>query len=323
MQMKKTISLGLILISLLLTGCNPTILIQGAILTSDAKDSIPPFTSQPSKSSPTVTITPFQATTFTPIPPTETQTPTLTNSPTPTFTFTPIFTATWAYNESGKVIAPILLYHHVSDDVSNNRYYVPLAVFDEQMKTLSDWGYTAITLSTLVKALIDGGPLPARPVVITFDDGNLDIYQNAFPIMTRYGFPGTFYIIEGSLGAKSYVSVDDLKEMIAGGWEIGSHSITHVDLTQDHGNLAQEIAYSKTYLEQELNTQVNTFAYPYGLIDETVVDSVVNYGYLAAVGLGTSTTHTFSTLYYLSREEVQSGYDLAAFESLLPWQGVP
>jgi peptidoglycan/xylan/chitin deacetylase (PgdA/CDA1 family) len=321
--MKKKIFLGLILIFLFLAGCNPAILIQGAILTSDAKDATHTLTSQPSQLSPTVTITPFQAMTFTPIPPTETLTPTIVNSPTPSFTFTPTFTATWVYNEAGKVVAPILLYHHVSDDVPDNRYYVPLSVFDEQMKTLKDWGYTVIPISTLVKALTDGGPLPARPVVITFDDGNLDIYQNAFPIMARYGFPGTFYIIEGSLGAKSYVSIDDLEEMIAGGWEIGSHSITHSDLTQNHGNLAQEIAYSKIYLEQELNTQVNTFAYPYGLIDDTVVDKVVNYGYLAAVGLGTSVTHTSSTLFYLSREEVQSGYDLATFESLLPWQGVP
>jgi hypothetical protein len=76
-------------------------------------------------------------------------------------------------------------------------------------------------------------------------------------------------------------------------------------------------------LENALDVTIKTFAYPFGLFDPTVAGRVQEYGYQAAVGLGTSTTHTLATLYYLNREEVRSTYDIKAFEALLPWQGPP
>jgi len=215
-----------------------------------------------------------------------------------------------------------LLYHHVANIEQPNRYYVSNDTFDEQMRVLHDWGYTAIPITTLLNAVTLGGPLPQRPVVITFDDGNPDIYQNAFPIMQKYGYIGTFYIIS-HLGAKDCVTADQLKEMAAAGWEIGSHRMTHIDLTQNHASLAMEVSSSRTMLEKALNVPVNTFAYPFGLIAPTVAGRVQDYGYLAAVGLGTSITHTMATLYYLNREEVRSSDDIKAFEALLPWQGPP
>jgi peptidoglycan/xylan/chitin deacetylase (PgdA/CDA1 family) len=259
----------------------------------------------------------------TPFLPLATFTPTETFTPLPTNTPTPIPTSTWAINPAGKVIAPILLYHHISDKNPGNRYYLSLDTFESQLKLLQDWGYTVIPISTLVTALTDGGQLPDRPVVISFDDGNLDIYQNAFPIMKKYGDVGAFFIIAGILGAKDYVTVDEIIEMAAAGWEIGSHSMTHIDLTKNHGQLNYQVADSKIKLENVLNVKITTFAYPFGTIDPQVANTVAGSGYLAAVGLGTSTTHTLGTLYYLSREEVRSEYDTKAFEALLPWQGTP
>jgi hypothetical protein len=154
----------------------------------------------------TQTATPFLASTntamvipptFTPtasFTPTPTNTSTPTNTPLPTDTPVPTQTPELVWNPAGHVIAPILLYHHVSDEYAGNRYYVTTDNFRAQLQALHDWGYTSITISTLVDVLIHGGNLPPRPVVITFDDGNLDIYQNAFPIMHEMGFVGTFYI---------------------------------------------------------------------------------------------------------------------------------
>ncbi|MGD0706934.1 MAG: polysaccharide deacetylase family protein [Anaerolineaceae bacterium] len=253
--------------------------------------------------------------------------PTAAQSSTPTATFTPAFTSTpeptitptWAVNPPGSAVVPILLYHHISDDKAGNRYYVPVATFEQQMQWLHDHGYTAITISQLVDVLMKGGPLPARPVAITFDDGNEDVYKNAFPILKRLGYPATSYIIVSWIGAKNVVSMDELKDLIASGWEIGNHTMTHIDLTKDHSVLNYELVDSRDRLEKDLGITVNTVAYPFGAFDPTVGAKTSAYGYLAGLGLGTSYNQGMSTLYYLSRMEVQSSYDMQTFINMLPW----
>jgi peptidoglycan/xylan/chitin deacetylase (PgdA/CDA1 family) len=191
--------------------------------------------------------------------------------------------------------------------------------FRQQMQALRDWGYTSITASYLAQVIQSGGDLPARPFVITFDDGNLDIYSNAFPIMQELGFVGTFYIVADYLDSYNHVDAAQLQEMAAAGWEIGSHSMTHVDLTDNHALLSQEIEQSRTVLENTLGVPVRTFAYPFGARDDYVKDWTRDVGYLAGMGLGTYYTHTPETLFYLSRIEVYASYDMAAFSALIPW----
>lgn len=262
--------------------------------------------------------TPFQpeAPTATIVP---TQAPTLTPSLTPTAT--PSLTPTWVYNEAGQVIAPILLYHHIDGQGYNGRYYVSVENFRLQMETLASWGYSAITLSTLLDALIDGAELPARPVVITFDDGDLDVYENAFPIMQELGFVGVFYIVSNRLQADGFVNVEQMQEMLAAGWEIGSHSQSHAELTANHGLARSEILDSKLALEDALGIKIESFAYPFGTIDAYLAQKVQDYGYRAAVGLGTGVTHTWSNLLYLERIEIYGEYTLEQFAARLPWNG--
>ncbi len=247
-------------------------------------------------------------------------TPTLTATPAPTATPTPEPTPTWAYNPSGKVVAPILLYHHIAETEVPNRYYVSPAQFEAQMQWLFDHGYTAIPISLLVEALTKGAELPARPVVITFDDGDLDVYTNAFPIMQRFGQVGVFYLVAAWKDAKTVVPVENIQEMVAAGWEIGSHSMTHLDLTKNHSELSREIADSRKLLKDTFQVPVNTFAYPFGMIDPPSASKVIQAGYLAGMGLGVSYTHTLYDLYYLNRLEVRSDYTLEQFIALLPWK---
>jgi peptidoglycan/xylan/chitin deacetylase (PgdA/CDA1 family) len=254
--------------------------------------------------------------TFTPSP---TSTPVPTDTPVPTNTPVPTETTAMIWNPPGHVIAPILLYHHVSDAGNGNRYYVTTDTFRAQMQTLHDWGYTSITVSDLVDVLITGGELPYRPIVITFDDGNVDIYQNAFPIMHEMGFVGTTYIVANRLQSKYYVNVEQLQEMAGDGWEIGSHAMSHTDLTTDYSIARYEILQSRLTLEDATGKPVNTFAYPYGKTDEFVTNKVSEYGYRAGMGLGSSYEHTLSTLFYLSRIEVQGEYSITKFASLLAW----
>jgi peptidoglycan/xylan/chitin deacetylase (PgdA/CDA1 family) len=271
--------------------------------------------------------TAFQALTNTPsqVPPTLTPSSTYTPLPTdtPAPTDTPILTATpeMVFVPAGHVTAPILLYHHISDDGNGNRYYVSVADFRAQMEALRNWGYTSITVSQLVDVLLNGGNLPGRPVVITFDDGNLDVYQNAFPIMRDLGFVGTNYIVANRLQSKYFVNVEQLQEMADSGWEIGSHSMSHTDLTTDHSIANVEIRQSMLTLEDATGDAVSTFAYPYGETDEFISTKVSEYGYRAGMGLGLATDHYLSTLFYLSRIEIHGDYDMAKFASFLPWSG--
>ncbi len=240
-----------------------------------------------------------------------------TTPPTPTPTVTPVVTATWAIHAAKQVTAPILLYHHIA--IKDDRYYVSPDVFRQQMETLISLGYTGITVPQLVEVLQHGGELPERPVAITFDDGDLDVYQNAYPILQEFGLVATFYVVGTRLNSEEVISVDQLKEMTATGWAIGCHGMTHIDLTVNHDALTYEAGNCKSLLEREVGVPVVTFAYPFGSMDEYVAGKVAKYGYTSAVGLGTSSNHTWGTLYYLSRLEVQNTYDLAAFKALLPW----
>jgi len=253
--------------------------------------------------------------------PTQTLVPTITSTPTqppPTSTPTETPTPTWVFNEAGRVNAPILLYHHVKDEVSSSRYQVSIPAFREQMAALKEMGYTAITMSQFLKALYDGGELPEKPIVITFDDGHISVYQNAFPIMSDYGFPGIFYIVANRINdVPDFVNVSSLKEMIAAGWEVGSHSYTHSDLTKDHSIAAKEIGGSKDDLEAALSTPILTFAYPFGRIDPFAAQKVSDYGYRAGMGLGTAKTHTWSTWLYLDRIEIYGEYTLEDFYRIL------
>jgi len=265
------------------------------------------------------TATPFQPVTFTPTP-VPTATPTFT--PTPTDTPTPTLTPTWVFNEAGQVVAPILLYHHVEGDVSYNRYYVSVPDFRAQMQALHDWGYTAIPISLLLDALIHGAELPPKPIVITFDDGNLNVYENAFPIMKEYDFPGVFYIVGNRVNSGTNIAhASELKEMVAAGWEIGSHSYTHADLALNHSIVRYEMMQSKLDIEEALDTEIQTFAYPFGTIDPYLAQKVQDYGYRGGMGLGASWTHTWGTMLYLSRMEIHGHFTVQQMGAMLPWQG--
>jgi peptidoglycan/xylan/chitin deacetylase (PgdA/CDA1 family) len=277
----KLITACLTVCALILTSCSST-----PVVTSDP----------PTNTVEIASLTPFQAITNTSTPtltplPSETPTPTVTETATPLPT--PTITPTWAFNSTGKVTAPILLYHHIADIEPASRYYVSPQDFQTQLETLLKWGYTPVTVSAIVATIIKGGNLPNRPVVISFDDG------------------------------KDIVTVDQLKEMAAAGWEIGSHSMSHQDLTKLHDKAQTEIGLSKSDLEKEIGVKVTTFAYPYGTTDPYLVTKVQNYGYQGAVGLGTTYEHSWATIFYLSRIEVESDYDLVKFGSILPWHDPP
>ena len=269
---------------------------------------------------PTATIT----VTVTPHPPTETATATPTFTVTPTFTASPTPTATWIHQGPDTVLVPIILYHRIDTSPINSQYYVPPEKFDEEMKLLHDWGYTTITTELLIKAINEGADLPPRPILITFDDGHLNNYTTAFPIMQKYGFTGVLYIVANYMGTDQYMNADQIKEMTAAGWEVGSHSVNHLDLTSlDPERQRYEVVDSRTILEDKLEVPVLTIAYPFGISNSSVIDYAHFAGYIGGMSLGFTYDQGVSNLYTMQRRDIKGTYDVKQFAAFLPWQGDP
>ncbi len=293
--MKRRILVLILGVSLLLSGCGDIVNAAQALISTAT---LPP---------PTATAT-------------STLTPTMTVTLTPTFTPTPL----WVLQGPGAVVVPILLYHHVAIPPTKSRtYYVPPENFEAQMKLLRDWGYTSIPISLLAQAITEGAELPPRPIVIIFDDGNMDIYTNAFPVMQNYGFIGVTYIVSNRLQADGYVAAGQIQEMAAAGWEIGSHSRSHIDLSKNPDRLRIEIVDSRKDLEAALGVPVLTFAYPFGKMGGGDMDYVRFAGYTSAVGLGSTNDQGKGNLFYLQRRPINGNYDLKTFTLFLPWLGDP
>lgn len=271
----------------------------------------------------TSTQTPLPSTVATTIPPslTATETSIPPSSPSPS----PSPTEAWLFQGPGNVTVPILLYHHINISSTNNRYYVSPENFEAQMKLLRDWGYTSITTTKLIEAITEGTNLPQRPFLLTIDDGNLDNYTNAFPITQKYGFTGVLYLVGNYIGTENYLTAEQVIEMYNAGWEVGSHSLNHLDLTKvNTDTIRTEVVTSRKVLEEMLGIPVLTFAYPFGAFSNTAMNFVKTAGYSGAMGAsGYAASQGTWNLYYLQRVEIKGNDTLKTFIRFLPWHGDP
>ena len=284
---------------------SPTVFLDPTATSTAALD---PTASPGVASSPSATLAPT-------VRPTATPNPTATLLPLSGPTFTP--NVPLVRQGPGMVVCPILLYHRIETTKTKDPYFIAPDDFRAQMQALKDWGYTPISATQLVQAINYGADLPVRPIVITFDDGDESVYTNAFPIMRELGFTGVNYIIVTYIGTDGYMTVDQLKELAAAGWETGSHSMTHADLTKSD-RIEWEMVESRYMLGRLLKVPVNTFAYPYGRANPDMY-SVLTKNYQAGMGLGVSVTQRGRDLWYLWRRPVELGVTLQTFASYLPW----
>ncbi|MBS4924067.1 polysaccharide deacetylase family protein [Streptococcus salivarius] len=186
--------------------------------------------------------------------------------------------AKWkTYDEPVQI--PILMYHavHVMDpsEASNANLIVDPDLFEAQIKALSKAGYYFLTPEEAYKAFTENA-LPAKKVVwLTFDDGNEDFYTIAYPILKKYKAKATNNIITGFVkkGNAGNLTVKQMKEMMAHGMSFQSHTVNHPDLsTTDKATQKVELTDSIDFLENKLNTKVNTIAYPSGRYNQTTLD---------------------------------------------------
>ena len=187
-------------------------------------------------------------------------------------------TAKWkTYDDPVQI--PILMYHavHVMDpsEASNANLIVDPDLFEAQIKALSKAGYYFLTPEEAYKAFTEN-VLPAKKVVwLTFDDGNEDFYTIAYPILKKYKAKATNNIITGFVkkGNAGNLTVKQMKEMMAHGMSFQSHTVNHPDLSAtDKATQKVELTDSIDFLENKLNTKVNTIAYPSGRYNQTTLD---------------------------------------------------
>jgi peptidoglycan/xylan/chitin deacetylase (PgdA/CDA1 family) len=202
-----------------------------------------------------------------------------------------------------RVTVPILVYHIItpgpppSSQMARWLRVTPLQ-FEAHLKQLSGAEYSSVTFGAIRDALEGTGRLPNRPIVITFDDGWENQYQYAFPLLLKYGFTATLFVVTKFIDRTGFLSTNQLREMITQGMEVGSHSCTHprLDLVQNTLAVWREISSSKEILEDKLAVKIDAFAYPYGSYNKRVVKWVEAAGYRAARTIDVDFEHSLKTI---------------------------
>ena len=138
--------------------------------------------------------------------------------------------------------------------------------------------------------------------------------------MQKYGFTGISYIVRNYIGISLYMNADQIRALYAAGWEIGSHGLSHRDLTLHPERQEKEIVQSRRQLEALLGVPVLSFAYPFGAYNTDSLNHVHFAGYIAAMGLGNESVQGTKNLFYLYRQAVKGTDDLQIFGSRLPWR---
>jgi peptidoglycan/xylan/chitin deacetylase (PgdA/CDA1 family) len=152
---------------------------------------------------------------------------------------------------------------------------VPPATFAIQMQAFSDAGWHSITMATLARYMETGAAIPAKTFVITFDDGWSDGYDYAFPIMRRFGFVGTFYVIGDRIGIPEFLSAPQLRTLEAAGNDIGNHTEDHVSLPgNSESRVISQVENASQEIERAVGHRPVSLAYPMGGFDQFVADIV-------------------------------------------------
>lgn len=223
------------------------------------------------------------------------------------------------------VRVPILMYHYISEPPPDADKYrvdlsVPPAQFEAHLQMLQAQGYITISSQDLVYYLTRGVPLPPHPVWLTFDDGYLDNYTNAFPLLQKYGMRGSFFIITDFVTAErpGYMTWPQLQEMVAAGMEIGSHSRDHPDLsgrTIDY--LVWQALGSQEAIVAHLGITPRAVAYPAGRYDEQTIAVFRSAHFWAGLTTHQGDEHTTDGLFELKRIRVRGSYTADDLKALL------
>lgn len=228
-------------------------------------------------------------------------------------------------SQDANIWVSVLAYHRINYAPKNaGSVYKSLTIepewFEKHLQYLKENNFETVKFSDVAQFFETGKPLPIaaskKPVMLNFDDGYKDFYENAFPILKKYKMTGTVFTIVKSVGNSAYMNWDQLKEINAAGIEIGSHTMYHPVLTASK-KAKWEIEESKRVLEEMLGTQITAFAYPSGKWNNVIEQLVKNAGYKTARSFTTDNRISRQNLFHIPVVRIYANVGLERWKNQL------
>ncbi len=219
----------------------------------------------------------------------------------------------------------VLCYHNLRDRAAN-LYETSVADFRSQLRILREGGFRAITIRELADYLSNVQDIPEKSVAITFDDGYKSALTVAKPVLDEFGFRATLFLITDTVGGKRNLTWEDVKQLAAAGWDVGSHTVTHSNLTrrsrgessgQHQERIVREISASYARIEKELGVPPVALAYPFGNYDAACMQACRDAGYRVALSIAPGAVDQQSDPWRLPRKMVVNGTSVRSFERAL------
>ena len=223
----------------------------------------------------------------------------------------------------GYQTVPVLSYHNLSP-AESNKMTVSQRMFEQQMRLLKEKGYRVISLDQFFDFLEFKAPLPPKSVVITFDDGWRSMYEIAFPILKKYGYPATLFIYTDMIiDSPKTLSWGLLQQMADNGIDVQCHTKSHRNLTLREKkesfkgyfeNLGKELSACKEMIATKLNREVKYLAYPFGDTNPLVIELAKKLKYRGAFTSKRGSNPFFIHNYRVNRSMVYGDFTLVQFE---------
>jgi peptidoglycan/xylan/chitin deacetylase (PgdA/CDA1 family) len=217
------------------------------------------------------------------------------------------------------------MYHYISQPPPGaDAVRVDLSVapdkFESHLHYLKDAGYHIITLDDLLDYLTTGHPLPVKPIILTFDDGYVDNYTNAFPLLRKYGMVGHFFLITDFVDKSlpAYLDWSQIEEMSAAGQRFGSHSRNHPDLRgKPTDYLVWQALGGLEDIQSHLGYHPRWIAYPSGYYDSQTIKVYRSANYWGGLTVQPGDTHSLNDIFMLTRLRVRGSYTAEDLARLL------
>jgi peptidoglycan/xylan/chitin deacetylase (PgdA/CDA1 family) len=219
---------------------------------------------------------------------------------------------TLKWNDKG---IPVIMYHSVKYE-KDNPVRISKENFGSQMKYLKDNNYTTLSLDELHEFLENNLPVPEKSVVLTFDDGYVDNYTTAYPILKEYGFKATVFVITDVIGTGEYLTESQIKELDKNGIDIQSHTVKHENLSElSYDKQLTTLKESKEVLEKLLDKKIEYIAYPFGKYNVNTVRAVEVAGYKLALTTAGKWSDKTDGIYTLDRVYISGFHDIETFKT--------
>jgi len=212
---------------------------------------------------------------------------------------------------------PVLYYHSVKESADNEVTITP-EMLRTQLKYIHNQGYVTLTTSDLKAYILNDSPVPEKSILITFDDGYMDNYYNAFPILKDFNMVATIFCITSDLDGSYYLSKDAVREMSSYGIDIESHTVNHPHLNKmTYDKQLEELVKSKKTLEEITGKEINSIAYPFGDFNGDSVKAAKDAGYTLGFTTKLGLSDRSDNPLTLDRIYINSKYNMNTFKELL------